>query len=262
MNKIEEFALEIFSLDKGIQCKDIPEHHVCLFCNKCREHLDDSIVYDFSRLNNYIDHTLLKADARSGDINRMCEDWEMYKFKNICINPVFISLALNHTFSIPICTVVGFPLGANTTEIKLIEAKNAIGLGANEIDMVINISALKDKNYQYILNEISQIAYLCTTNNVLLKVIIETCLLTEDEIIMACLISKKAGADFIKTSTGFSVKGAEIESVRLIRRIVGNRIGVKASGGIKSRADALAMIEAGASRIGTSSSVSIMNESL
>ena len=260
MSDIKEIAMSIFALEEEVLCKEAPEHHACLFCNKCREFCEDQVAYDLSTISQYIDHTLLRADATSSDIYQLCDEADSFRFKNVCVNPAFINLLRSYTFPPPICTVIGFPFGANTTETKAFETKNAIILGVEEIDMVINIGALKEKNYQYIFDEICQIANLCTDSNVLLKVILETCLLTEEETVKGCLIAKKAGADFVKTSTGASRAGADVETVRLMRRVVGNKMGVKASGGIKTKADAIAMIEAGANRIGTSSSVSIMKE--
>ena len=259
MKDIKEIALNLFSLDAEIYCKETPEHHACLFCNKCRDGNEDQLVTDFSTISQYIDHTLLRANATSSDIYQLCDEADSYRFKNVCVNPTFINLLRNYTFPPPICTVIGFPFGANTTETKTFETKNAIVLGVEEIDMVMNIGALKEDSHQYILDEICQIANLCNDNNVLLKVILETCLLTEDEIIKACLIAKKAGACFVKTSTGFSVKGAEVDTVKLMREVVGAKMGVKASGGITTKDEALAMLVAGANRLGTSNSVEIMS---
>jgi len=260
MTNVKDLAMLMFSLEADFRCKEAGEHIVCLRCIKCRESFEDQVVDDITSINQYIDHTLLSANATSSAIYQLCEEADKFRFKNICVNPAFINLLRNHTFPPPICTVIGFPLGANTSETKTFEAKNAIILGVSEIDMVINIGALKEDNHQYIYDEICQIANLCADSNVVLKVILETCLLTEMEIIKGCLIAKRAGADFVKTSTGFSTAGADTKSVELMRRVVGKKIGVKASGGIKTKADALAMIKAGANRIGTSNSVSIMKE--
>ena len=260
MSNVKEIATSIFPLETGIKCKDIAEHVLCLLCTKCRATHEDRVVDDFRNINQYIDHTLLKADAQPADIIKLCEEAYEHKFKSVCINPTYIDIVKSYTYSPPICTVIGFPLGASISKVKLFEAKAAIESGAKEIDMVINIGFMKDSMYLYIFDEISQIAKVCEENNVLLKVIIETCLLTEEEIIKACLIAKKAGTDFIKTSTGFFASGAEVNTVNLIRKVVGRKVGVKASGGIKTKANVLAMLEAGASRIGTSNSVSIVKE--
>ena len=301
MNQIKEIALKLFELDKAIACQCNAEHEICLSCNKCRANYDDQIVKDYERINNCIDHTILRANATYDDVLKLCDEAKTFDFKSVCINPSFIKYVgnavlppfarggggINPVFP-KICTVIGFPLGANISDVKLYETKNAIENGATEIDMVINISKMKSINSlllcpvksietigttepnhkeigdfcykQEIFDEISQIATICKNNNTILKVIIETCLLTRDEIIIACLLSKKAGADFVKTSTGFSIKGAEIDNVELMRRVVGSKMGVKASGGIKTKADAMAMLKAGANRLGTSNSVEIMNE--
>jgi deoxyribose-phosphate aldolase len=260
MFDIKEIALSLFSLEEGTRCKDITEHQVCLFCNKCRAERGDQMPTELLSLNQYIEHTILRANATSSDIFRLCEEADIYGFRCVCVNPTFINLVRNSPYSPPICTVIGFPLGANTIETKAFEAKNAIVFGVKEIDMVMNIGALKEGNYGYVFDEIAQIANLCKDSDVLLKVILEISLLTKEEIIKACLIAKKAGADFVKTSTSFSTSGADIETVRLMREIVGHKVGIKASGGIKTKATVIAMLKAGANRIGTSSSVNIMND--
>lgn len=208
-------------------------------------------------LNHYIDHTLLKADASSNDIIKLCKEAKKYHFASVCINPSFIPLAKKYlkNTKVKICTVVGFPLGQMTTKAKVFETIDAIENGANEIDMVLNVGKLKENNLTYVKNEIIQIKKYCKTK--ILKVIIETCLLNKQQIIKACQLAKKAKADFVKTSTGFSVGGAKIEDVRLMRKTVGNKMGVKASGGVRSYQDALAMIKAGANRIGTSNGIKI-----
>lgn len=209
------------------------------------------------KINSYIDHTLLKADASKKDIVKLCQEAKKYNFASVCINPSFIETAkqiLKNT-KVKICTVIGFPLGQMTTKAKVFETMDAIKNGAQEIDMVINVAKLKDRNYSYVKNEISQIKKCCGLK--ILKVIIETCLLTKQEIVKVCLLAKQAHADFVKTSTGFSLAGAKIEDVKLMRKTVGSKMGVKASGGVRSYADAIAMINAGASRIGTSNGIKI-----
>lgn len=205
-----------------------------------------------------IDHTLLKPDTKAAQIKTLCEEARRFQFASVCIQPHFVALAAHElkSSSVKVCTVIGFPLGSNHTQIKVEETKQAIQDGAEEIDMVINISWLKDHLDERIKEEIQFIKQAC--GNHLLKVILETCLLTEEEKIRACLLSKEAGADFVKTSTGFSTGGATVEDIALMRKTVGPSIGVKASGGIKSLADVLAMVEAGATRIGTSSGVKLM----
>ena len=211
------------------------------------------------KINKYIDHTLLKANAISTDIIKLCDEAKKYQFKSVCVNPFFVKLAkkILKDSNVLICTVIGFPLGASTTETKINEALDAIKNKADEIDMVINISLVKEHNYEMIEKEIHKIKK--SIGKHILKVILETCLLTNEEIINASLASKKAGADFVKTSTGFSTGGATIEAVKIMRKAVGKKMGVKASGGIHNFNEALSMIEAGATRIGTSSGIMIMN---
>ena len=213
-------------------------------------------------LNKYIEHTLLKQDAKKADLIRLFDEAKMYKFLGVCVNPCYVELAKENLkgSDVKIVTVIGFPLGANTTKTKVFETVNAINDGADEIDMVINVTKLKDRESDYIVDEIQQIKHACQGHN--LKVIIETDLLEKDEIKLACELCIKGGADFVKTSTGF-VKGgvgAKAEDVKLMYDTV-NFAGlqVKASGGIRDKQAALAMIEAGATRLGTSSGVKIVS---
>ena len=203
------------------------------------------------KLSKYIDHTLLKAYAKEQDIYYLCEEAKEYDFKSVCVNPDFVSYAKNllKDTDVLVCTVIGFPLGANTTKVKVFEAVDAINNGADEIDMVINISKAKDQDFDYIYEEIKQVKEAIKDHT--LKVIIETCYLTEDEIKNVSLMVKKANANFVKTSTGFGTGGATVENVKLIKEVVGN-FDIKASGGIKTKEDFNKMIEAGATRIGTS----------
>lgn len=206
-----------------------------------------------------IDHTLLKADATREEIVTLAKEAKKYSFASVCVNPTWVRTAaeiLADTPAVKVCTVIGFPLGATTPETKAFETKNAIENGANEIDMVINIAALKDNQDDLVETDIRAVVE-AAQGKALVKVIIETCLLTNEEKVKACELSVKAGADFVKTSTGFSTGGATVEDIRLMRKTVGPKIGVKASGGVRSREDALAMVEAGATRIGASSGVSI-----
>lgn len=211
-------------------------------------------------INKYFDHTLLKADARKEDVIKICKEAIEYKFKSVCVNSCFAKLVKKELegSDVDLTVVVGFPLGAMSTEAKVFETKDAINNGADEIDMVINISALKDKNYEYLEEEIRRLKEVCGQK--VLKVIIETCLLSDDEKVKICQIAKEVGADFVKTSTGFSTEGAKIEDVRLMRETVGSNLGVKASGGIRTLEDVEGFIAAGASRIGASASVQIMEE--
>ena len=210
------------------------------------------------KLNKYIDHTLLKPDASQEQIATLIEEAKKYDFASVCVNPTWVSFAaqaLKGT-DVKVCTVIGFPLGANTPELKAFETSDAIRNGANEIDMVINIGALKSQNFDLVEKDIRAVVE--AAKGTLVKVIIETCLLTDDEKVKACQIAQKAGADFVKTSTGFSTGGATVRDVALMRKTVGPDMGVKASGGARSYEDALAFIEAGATRIGASSGVAIM----
>ncbi|MDF2904287.1 MAG: deoxyribose-phosphate aldolase [Bacillus sp. (in: firmicutes)] len=207
-----------------------------------------------------IDHTLLKADAKKEQIELLCKEAKEYKFASVCVNPTWVRYASEQLkdSSVKVCTVIGFPLGASTTETKAFETKNAIENGAEEVDMVINISALKDGNNALVENDIRAVVS-AAKGKALTKVIIETSLLTDDEKVRACQIAVKAGTDFVKTSTGFSTGGASVEDIALMRKTVGPEIGVKASGGVRNTSDAQSMIAAGATRIGASSGVAIVN---
>ena len=211
-------------------------------------------------INRMIDHTILKADATKADVMKIIEEAKKYRFYSVCINPTWVALAAKELQGEPVavCTVIGFPLGANTTETKAFEATNSIANGAAEVDMVINIGELKDGNYEKVQKDIEAVVA-AAKDKALVKVIIETSLLTNEEKVKACELAKAAGADFVKTSTGFSTGGATVEDVRLMRETVGPEMGVKASGGIHNAKEAEAMIEAGATRLGASSGVAIMN---
>ncbi|MGG1678486.1 deoxyribose-phosphate aldolase [Neobacillus sp. NRS-1170] len=207
---------------------------------------------------NLIDHTLLQADTKKEAIVKLCEEAKQYGFASVCVNPTWVQKAaeiLNET-DVKVCTVIGFPLGANTPETKAFEAKNAIENGATEVDTVINIGALKDKNDELVEQDI-RVVVDAAKGKALVKVIIEACLLTEEEKVRACELAVKAGADFVKTSTGFSLYGATVEDVAIMRKAVGPDIGVKASGGVRDLNDLKAMVQAGATRIGSSSSVAL-----
>lgn len=220
----------------------------------------EDIILDKLTLAKHIDHTLLKPDGTEEELIKLCEEAKEHQFFSVCINPCNIEKAkeLLKGTETKVCTVVGFPLGQMTTESKSFETKEAVFLGAEEVDMVINIGKLKDKDYDYVLEDIK--AVVLAAGDVLTKVIIETCLLTDEEKVKACELAKAAGADFVKTSTGFSKAGATKEDIKLMRETVGSDMGVKASGGIRALEDAMTMIENGASRLGLSASVSIVNE--
>ena len=208
--------------------------------------------------NKLIDHTLLKQDATPEQIMKLCFEAKEYDFMSVCVNPAYVPLAheLLKDSDVKVCTVIGFPLGMNLTKTKVEEAMLAVSQGADEVDMVINVGMLKSENDEYVENEIRLIKE--SINGKLLKVIIETCLLTDEEKVRACLTAKRAGADFVKTSTGFSTGGATVHDVALMRQTVGNEMGVKASGGVRTHEDLLAMVEAGANRIGTSNGTKII----
>lgn len=210
------------------------------------------------KLNKYIDHTLLKPDASQEQIETLIEEAKKYDFASVCVNPTWVSFAAQalKATDVKVCTVIGFPLGANTPELKAFETSDAIQNGANEVDMVINIGALKSRNFDLVERDIRAVVE--AAKGTLVKLIIETCLLTDDEKVRACQLAQKAGADFVKTSTGFSTGGATVADVALMRKTVGPDMGVKASGGARSYEDALAFIKAGATRIGASSGVAIM----
>ncbi|MFA6939367.1 MAG: deoxyribose-phosphate aldolase [Clostridiaceae bacterium] len=213
---------------------------------------------DKKLLTKMIDHTILKPDAEEAEVVKIINEAKQYGFASVCINPGNVSLAAKmlQGSDVKVCTVIGFPLGANTTSVKAFEASDAIKNGAEEVDMVINIGKLKDKNYDYVLNDIKAVVDV-SKGKALTKVIIETCLLTDEEKIKACQLSKEAGADFVKTSTGFSKGGAKASDIKLMRETVGEKMGVKASGGVRTYDDAVAMVEAGATRIGASASIHI-----
>ncbi|NMD70652.1 deoxyribose-phosphate aldolase [Bacillus sp. DNRA2] len=207
-----------------------------------------------------IDHTLLKADAKKEQIEVLCQEAKEYSFASVCVNPTWVkySSQLLAGSSVKVCTVIGFPLGANTPETKAFEAANAIGNGATEVDMVINIGALKDGDNELVERDIRAVVD-AAKGKALTKVIIETSLLNDEEKVRACQLAVKAGADFVKTSTGFSTGGATVADIALMRKTVGPDIGVKASGGVRNAEDAKNMIEAGATRIGASSGMAIVN---
>lgn len=208
-------------------------------------------------LNKYIDHTLLKPFATSNDIRKLCKEAKENHFYSVCVNPYYAELAKKElqNSEVKLAVVVGFPLGANTTEIKIQESINAKKDGADEIDMVMNIGAFKGENYDYVLNEINAIK---ENTNLIVKVIVETSLLSDEEIIKTCEIINESKADFIKTSTGFIGEGAKLEHIKLMKQHIKNGKKIKASGGIKDKATAIQMIEAGANRLGTSSGITII----
>ncbi|HXG85426.1 MAG TPA: deoxyribose-phosphate aldolase [Pyrinomonadaceae bacterium] len=209
-----------------------------------------------------IDHTLLKPEASQSDIKKLCDEAAQYGFASVCVNPAWVKKAsefLRGT-NVPVCTVIGFPLGATISDVKAYETRRAIFNGAREVDMVINVGALKSGDDCAVEDDIRSVVEAAHENGVLCKVIIETALLSDEEKVRACLASKNAGADFVKTSTGFAKGGATVADIALMRRVVGKDLGVKASGGVKGIEDAKAMVEAGATRIGASVGVKIAQE--
>ena len=209
--------------------------------------------------NKLIDHTLLKQDATPEQIIKLCDEAKQFDFMSVCVNPAYVPLAAEclKDSDVKVCTVIGFPLGMNLTKTKVEEAVLAVKEGAQEVDMVINVGMLKAGHDDYVKEEIFEIRQ-AVGRNIVLKVIIESYLLNNDEIVRACLAAKAAGADFVKTSTGFSTGGATVEAVKLMRETVGPEMGVKASGGVRTHEDLIAMVEAGANRIGTSSGAKII----
>ena len=210
----------------------------------------------------FVDHTLLKPEASEADIRKLCEEAAQYGFASVCVNPAWVRAAGCHLrgTGVPVCTVVGFPLGATVADVKAYEARRAIYDGAREVDMVINIGALKSGDDCAVEHDIRSVVEASHEYGVLVKVIIEAALLTDDEKVRACLAAKRAGADFVKTSTGFAKGGATVADVALMRQTVGSGMGVKAAGGVKGISDARAMLEAGATRIGASVGVKIAQE--
>jgi deoxyribose-phosphate aldolase len=220
---------------------------------------ETATAHDWASL---IDHTLLKPEASESDIKKLCNEAIQFGFASVCVNPTWVKAAAKFLkeSNVPVCTVIGFPLGATLSDVKAYEARRAIFDGAKEVDMVINVGALKSGDDCAVEDDIRAVVEAAHENGVLCKVIIETALLTDDEKVRACLASKNAGADFVKTSTGFSKGGATVEDINLMRRTVGKALGVKASGGVKGIEDARKMFEAGATRIGASVGVKIAQE--
>ena len=211
-------------------------------------------------MNKYIDHTLLRADAKKDEIKQLCNEAVDYNFKAVCVNPSWVEFCKSELkeSDVLVCTVIGFPLGANTTQVKVFETKDAISKGADEIDMVINIGKLKDRDYDYVLDDIKAVVE--AAEDKVVKVIIETALLSDSEIIKVSNLCVEAKADFVKTSTGFSTSGANVRVVDLIKQTVGDKALIKAAGGVRSEDDLKAMIKVGANRIGTSSGTKLISK--
>lgn len=213
-------------------------------------------------ITSMIDHTMLEADAVPEDIERLCDEAKKYGFASVVVNPANVKQAVNSLTAseVKVGTVIGFPLGATLAAVKAFETKKVIDIGADEVDMVINIGALKARNFRRVAEDLDGVVAICQARGIKTKVILEVSLLTDMEKVIACLLAKQAGADYVKTSTGFSPGFATLEDVALMRRVVGPKIGVKASGGIRTLNQAMAMIDAGATRLGTSASVQIVRQ--
>jgi len=252
MNSIEDIAREFFPSDEPARCGGA--HIICLHCAKCRADEADELYDPAQGIASVIDATILKADATVDDIEKLCAMANEHKTASVCINSYFISQTRKLLQdAVKTCTVINFPLGAGSRKAVKKEAKAVIEAGINELDMVQNIAAVKSKDWDMALETIKAVAIQCLEEKVLLKVILETCFLDREEIIISCLFSKKAGAKFVKTSTGFGTAGAKAEDIALMREVVGPKFGVKASGGIRNPETAKLMLESGANRIGASS---------
>jgi len=280
-NTLEKLVREISAAVAGAPAPmDMPPSHGCDTCQGqcvvyCADNAKRTIEAGASRITTqlgvqnvdqdvaqYIDHTLLKPTATTDQIIQLCQEAYDYNFASVCINPMYVRLAAQLLYETPVkvCTVVGFPLGATTPEAKSFEAQQALHDGATEIDMVINIGGLKSGDEGLVERDIAMVTRTAHKHGAICKVIIETSMLTDEEKMQACMLAKKAGADYVKTSTGFGGGGATVHDVALMRQVVGNEMGVKASGGIKGATDARDMIAAGASRLGASAGIKIIKE--
>jgi deoxyribose-phosphate aldolase len=279
---VEQITKEVLILLRAEENRPLTagDNGTCVDCDgqcttQCQDKVQEVVDAGASRLTStlgnvnmgaalakLIDHTLLKADASQDQIAQLCYEASKYGFAAVCVNPSYVKLCSQLLRGTPVhvCTVVGFPLGATSPEVKAYEAQQAIDDGASEIDMVINIGALKSKDYAMVERDIASVARTCHAGGALLKVIIEAALLSDEEKVAACQLSKVAGADYVKTSTGFGPGGATTHDVELMRQVVGPGMGIKAAGGIKTYEDAQAMVAAGATRIGASAGVKILQE--
>ncbi|MCB5259364.1 MAG: deoxyribose-phosphate aldolase [Candidatus Cloacimonetes bacterium] len=252
MKSIEQIAQEFFPSQTLARCGGA--HKYCLHCAKCRADEPDELYDPNSGIASVIDATVLKAEANSQDIEELCKMANQFKTASVCINSYFIAQALKLVKDpVRVCTVINFPLGAGSRKAVKKEAKAVIEAGIHELDMVQNIAAVKSKDWDLALETIKAVAIQCLEEKVLLKVILETCYLSREELIISCLFSKKAGAKFVKTSTGFGTAGAKADDIALMREVVGPKFGVKASGGIRNPETAKQMLDSGANRIGASS---------
>lgn len=257
MKEIKDNAIKLFG--KSHKCKCGGGHEICLGCYVCRVGLPDQLWDPKEPIAEYIDATILKADAIDKDIKVLCDHAVKSKCKAVCINSHFLPYAKSIVKEkVALCTVINFPLGAGTNMAILAEAEAVLDEDIHELDMVQNLPALLSGYWQETYQSILEVKKCCDENGTLLKVIIETCFLNREQVIMSCLIAKKAGADFVKTSTGMGSGGATEENIQLMRVVVGPKLGVKASGGVRTREDALKMLKAGANRIGTSNAKAII----
>jgi deoxyribose-phosphate aldolase len=257
MKEIKDIAIRLFGPNPKCRCDG--GHEICLGCNICRMNDPDMLWNETDPIADYIDATILKADTREDDIKALCAYAAKTKCKAVCINSHYLPYAKSKLKDkVGLCTVINFPLGSGTNMAVLAEAEAVLDEDINELDMVQNLPALLSGYWMVALESIMEVKAACDESGSLLKVIIETCFLSREQIIISCLIAKKGGADFVKTSTGMGSGGATVENIKLMRSIVGPKLGVKASGGIRTREDALKMLQAGASRIGTSNTKAII----
>jgi deoxyribose-phosphate aldolase len=257
MQEIKDIAIKLFGPNKPCTCGG--EHEICLNCHYCRTEHEDMLWDETKPIAQYLDATVLKADAKEADIRALCEHAYATGCKAVCINSHYLPLAATITKEkVGLCTVINFPLGSNSNDAVLAEAEAVLAEEIEELDMVQNLSAMLSGYWQVSYQGIHEVRKACDDYDTWLKVIIETCFLSREQLIISCLIAKKAGADFVKTSTGMGSGGATVENIKLMRDIVGPKLGVKASGGVRTREEALAMLKAGASRIGTSNAKGII----
>lgn len=257
MKEIKEIAVKLFGPNHKCGCGG--GHEICLDCHVCRVDEPNQLWDENLPISDYLDATILKADAVEADIKSLCDYAAKSQCKAVCINSHFLPFAKSRLKDkVASCTVINFPLGSGTNLAVLAEAEAVLDEDIHELDMVQNLPALRSGYWQEAYQGILEVKKACEENGSLLKVIIETCFLSREQIIISCLIAKKAGADFVKTSTGFGSGGATVENIKLMRKIVGPKLGVKASGGVRTREDALAMLKAGANRIGTSNAKAII----
>jgi deoxyribose-phosphate aldolase len=257
VKEIKDIAVRLFGTNPRCRCGGA--HEICLGCSICRMNGPDQLWEDKAPIADFIDATILKADAVEADIKELCAYAVKSKCKAVCINSHFLPYAKSKLKDkVALCTVINFPLGSGSNLAVLAEAEAVLDEDIHELDMVQNLPALLSGYWMVPLESIIEIKAACDENGTLLKVIIETCFLTREQIIISCLVAKKAGADFVKTSTGMGTGGATVDNIKLMRSIVGPKLGVKASGGVRTREDALAMLKAGASRIGTSNAKAII----